>query len=530
VKFGGRLRVSQDTNYSDNNHNGVLTYSGTPAVAATSTPAVTPLEAYKNGTPSQLLIVSGDQRAQLAYADAGLYAEDDWKLRPNLTLSYGMRFESQSGISDKADFAPRLGLSWGLGSAKSAPKTVLRVGYGIFYDRFTQDLVLQAQRLNGVTEQQTIYTASPTSQIDCPKGSNQPTEFTIAQCTLPVGTSSPTIYQINPNLRAPYTMQTAVSVEQQLGKVGTLSLTYLNSRGVHQFIMENINALQSDGTRPIADNNDNIYQYNSEAIFKQNQLITNVQLRVSQKVSLMGFYALGYANSDSNGASSSPSSLNQHDLSQDYGRAGFDIRNRLFLSGTLQLAHNIRISPFVIANSGAPFNVTTGSDNGDTFYNERPSFGTKGAADVVTNQYGSFDMKPKAGERIIPINYGRGPANVSVNMRLSKTFGFGPELNKGREQTPNQGGGPGGGGRGGPGGGLGGPRGMGGLFGPSNTSRRYNLTFTAMARNLFNTWNPGTPNGNLSSSSFGTSNSLAGGPFSSGSANRRIDLQATFSF
>ena len=65
----------------------------------------------------------------------------------------------------------------------------------------------------------------------------------------------------------------------------------------------------------------------------------------------------------------------QYDLTQDYGRASFDVRNRLFLSGTASLAHNIRISPFVIANSGAPFNITTGTDlNGDSFFNDRPAF------------------------------------------------------------------------------------------------------------------------------------------------------------
>ena len=114
----------------------------------------------------------------------------------------------------------------------------------------------------------------------------------------------------------------------------------------------------------------------------------------------MGFYALGYANSDSSGPSSNPS--NSNDLTQDYGRASFDVRNRLFLSGTASLAHNIRISPFVIANSGAPFNITTGTDlNGDSFYNDRPAFGQlqNGVcpASAVTNQYGCFNLNSEPG-------------------------------------------------------------------------------------------------------------------------------------
>jgi hypothetical protein len=87
---------------------------------------------------------------------------------------------------------------------------------------------------------------------------------------------------------------------------------------------------------------------------------------------------------------------------------------------------------------------------------------------------------------------------------------------------------------GGPGGGLG-PRGLSGGGGnPFNfggsTNRRYNLTFSISARNLLNSANPGLPVGNLSSPFFGQSISIAGGPFSSASANRRIDLQVMFSF
>jgi len=81
--------------------------------------------------------------------DAGLFLQDDWKVRPNITLSYGLRFETQNNFSDKSDFAPRVGLAWGIGgSAKNPPKMVLRAGFGMFYDRFTYDLVETQQRFN----------------------------------------------------------------------------------------------------------------------------------------------------------------------------------------------------------------------------------------------------------------------------------------------------------------------------------------------------------------------------------------------
>jgi RNA recognition motif-containing protein len=98
------------------------------------------------------------------------------------------------------------------------------------------------------------------------------------------------------------------------------------------------------------------------------------------------------------------------------------------------------------------------------------------------------------------------------------------------EARPKEGGG-GGGGRGG------GGRGGGPIFGGggpmnlnSGSDRRYNLTLSASARNIFNKVNLGNPGGVLGSPFFDKFNSLQGGPFSTGVAVRRIDLQATFSF
>ena len=229
------------------------------------------------------------------------------------------------------------------------------------------ELALQQQRLNGVTQQQFIVT-NPQFFL--------PIRRTRARARR---RTSPTIYQANPDLRVPSIMQTGVSVERQLTKNANLSVTYLTSRGVHQFFTENINSPEcvsfpcdaSVAPRPLG-GSDNIYQYQSEGIFKQNQLIINSSIRLGTKLSLFGYYTLNYANSDTGtGASSFPSSSNN--ISLDYGRSAFDIRHRVFFGGTIGLPTLFASARFMTASSGTPYNITTGQDlNGDSIFNDRP--------------------------------------------------------------------------------------------------------------------------------------------------------------
>jgi hypothetical protein len=195
----------------------------------------------------------------------------------------------------------------------------------------------------------------------------------------------------------------------------------------------------------------------------------------------------------------------------------------------------------MIASSGVPYNVTIGNDfNGDSLFNDRPTFATDLSREsVVFTKFGAFDTFPVAGQTLVPINYLTGSTQFTLNLRLSKTFGFGRETGGGGNQaggaggpSPGGGGGHGGHGPGGGSGGFGGgPRaGMGAIFGPSATNRRYNLTLSVNARNVLNRVNLAPPIGNLSSPSFGESISLAGGPYSSSAANRKLELQASFSF
>ena len=531
MRLGGRLRATANSSNSTQNFNGTFTFGAThdPITSA----QVTSLQNFQNGTPTQFTIVSGNPLVEDTFFDVGLYAEDDWKLHPNMTLSYGLRYETQNGIKDHGDFAPRVGFAWGIGGKKNAPpKTVIRTGFGMFYDRFAQNLIMQAERLNGVNQRQITITDpgdnSPKSLANrAALQSLYSTYPTIPASALAAFAAAPTnIYTIDPKLRAPYTIQFAGSVERQITKTATLSGTYIHSHGVHQLFSEVVSVA------PLQ------YQFESGGVFNQNQLITSFNVRAGTRLTIFSFYMFSHANSDTAGATSFASDPVKG-IAADYGRAAFDVHHRLFFGGTVALPHGLRVSPFMVANSGAPFNIITGQDlNGDSIFNDRPSFASSGG---VATDWGTFNLTPGANDPRIPVNLGTSPAQFTLNMRVSKTFGLGPKIEtannnpqqQGDQHRPAGGGRPGGdGGHGpGPGGMAGGPRGgMGGIFGGERTSQRYNLTFSANARNVFNNVNPAPPIGNLSSSLFGQSTALAGGVFNTQSANRRIDLQVMFSF
>jgi hypothetical protein len=571
LKFGGRFRATQETNYSVGGSPGIGGFNGTftfsslnsatdvPPVASPGAPCTLGVnppcpisllyaeqQLASGGTPyaTQLSYTIGQPTSAITYYDFEPYIQDDWRMRPNITISAGLRFETQNSIHDKGDFAPRLGFAWGVRGRSKPPVVVIRGGYGIFYNRFQSSQILQADRFNGIVQQEFVI--------------NNPTCFPGVDVALtsfsgcgPTTSTASSTYQISPTLHAPYTMQGAVSVERQVTKLATVSATYLNSRGFDQFITINANA-PYPGTPCAAPDitstlptcgtvtGGNLYRYVSEGNFKQNQLILNTNIRVGAKLQLFGFYTFGYANSDTAGVSSFPS--NSYDISQDYGRASFDVRHRLFLGGSIALPYLIRLSPFMVVSSGAPFSVTSPIDeNGDEIYNDRPSFvssatcpaGTLPQGTVYCTQLGTFDASGANG-KIVPIYSETGPAHFTLNLRLAKTFGIGPKIKAAANANQAQGGGPpgGGGGRGG----GGGPRGPlfgggGGFNTSSNSDRRYNLTLGVGARNVFNNVNASNPNAVLGSALFDKSNALQGGPFSQGSsANRRIELQATFAF
>jgi hypothetical protein len=520
LNFGTRLRLTHEVNSSTAGFNGNYIYSS--------------LNAYAAGTPSEYTVTAGNPTASVNLFDAGLFFQDDWSVRPNLTFSYGIRYEGQNRISDHNDWAPRLSLSWAPGASNGKKaSTIFRAGYGWFFDRFSAGNVLDAIQQNGTNQQQYVV-KNPTFT------SNAPTAAQLAGSSQ----AAPTLDSIAPNMKAAVSMQAAIGVDHQFGKAVTLSATYINSRGLHQYMSDNINAyipstynaITGTGTRPNGIN-ENIDQFQSGGVYNQNQLTLNYTIR-AKKVSLFGFYTLNFAKSDTSGATYFSS--NQTNPAADYGRATFDVRNRFLLGGNYTAPFGISVSPFLVANSGSPFSITIGQDlNGDNQYNDRPSFATTSSTDTMQTAYGDFDLDPSASASRIAYNAETGPAQFSMNLRLSKTFSIGPRVEGGSGAGASGGGpgGPGGGGHGpgggGPGGGLG-PGGLGGSNGPPRLDqvapRRYSLTFAAMAHNALNHVNLASPVSVLDSPLFGQSNSISGGFFGSSASNRSIDLQATFNF
>jgi hypothetical protein len=190
------------------------------------------------------------------------------------------------------------------------------------------------------------------------------------------------------------------------------------------------------------------------------------------------------------------------------------------------------LSPFMIFSSGSPYNVTVGQDlNGDSIFNDRPAFAANATGICASVTEVCHYSVPTVPYVPIPVNYLTGPSHFTLNLRLAKTIGFGSKGAGPPDRGPGgPGGGPGGGGRGGGGGGGFGRSTSGPFKLGAASNKRYNVTFSVDARNVLNRVNLATPIGNLSSPLFGQSNALAGGPFSSSAANRKIELQAMFSF
>lgn len=513
TKIGGRVRIISETDLELQNYNGMFTFQSLDAYQITEQGLANGLTDTQiralGGGASQFSISTGNPAASLTQVDLGLFVQEDWNVRRNLTLSAGLRFEKQTNINDWTDWAPRVGVAWAIPGKASNPLAVLRVGFGLFFDRVRENLVLDTKRLDGV-QQKAYLIPNPDFYPNIPPESYL-SSFSQDQATRVLG----------PSIKSPYIQQLSVSLERQFFKNTTVSLTFTDVRGYRSLRSRNTNApYPGTSVRPDPGAG-NIFDYESTGHFRQQQFIVNLNSRLNRRFTLFGYYAFNNAHSDTDGAGTFPS--NSYDLAAEYGRAAYDVRHRAMIGGTFYTRFGLAFSPFVVMHTGAPFNITIGGDlNGDGVFNDRPAWATDlSRPSVVQTAWGKFDTQPMAGQTIIPRNLGASPAMFSFNVRVSRSFGFGE-----RKMIADGSGGEMGGGHGGSDSHHGGHDGG----QASSGDRKYTLTLAVAARNLFNNVNLDTPIGTLSSPMFGQSTSIHGFGPGAGSANRTIELQARLSF
>lgn len=532
LRFGGRYRNLKYEDVSPANFNGTYTFAGglAPALDAQERPitggngapimvTISSIERYRRtlalqqrgmsaaeiqalgGGATQFSISGGDPEATISQRDIGLFVQEDWRMRPNFTLALGMRYEAQSNISSNLSFAPRVSFAWSPSVNKAGqPQTVVRGGYGIFYDRIPASLTLQALRFDGLRQQQYIVTDQALLNLFP----------AIPSVAMLGGFAQPqTTRRVSSEITSPYTSQVALSIERSLPRNNVLTTTYIYARALHLLRSRNINAPLPSGQRPQPDLG-NVFSFESSGIFKQHQLIISLNSRWSRKLNFFVNYSLNKADSDTDGISSFPS--NSYDLSEEYGRSALDVRHRLNVSGSYDTVWGINLNGLFLARSGQPFNIVIGHDvNGDLAFTERPAFATDmNAPGVVFSRYGIFNPTPIVGEKLVPRNYGTGPTFYGVNLSVSKTFSFGGKSAP-AAAAPARGGSP---------------------QGPARApDKPYKLTFSVRSYNLFNRNNLGLPVGNLSSPIFGESNTTAS-EFGTNSAtsNRRIWMYVSFAF
>src|SRR6185503_14603783 len=413
LRFGVRLRGVHITDFSPQNFGGTFSFSGGDApeldannqivLDSHNDPVLIPitsLERFRRtllfqGNPdmrelgggvTQFSIAGGNPEVKVSQTEFGVFFQDEWRIRPNLTLTMGLRYEQQTNISSNYNFAPRVFFAWAPGGTSvgagpgappsSSPKMVIRGGMGVFYDRFGERATLLATRFNGVNQQD--FRVFDPSTLDLSTFSlNGVTDVpTVEQ--LASFASPQIVRRIAPDFQAPTFVMTAINFERQLPSKFTFFAVFFNYRGKHLLRVRNINAPlpgtydpddPNSAVRPLGNVGD-VYYYESSAKFNDYRFFGGVRRQMSKGFSVFANFGTGKGKTDTDcifGSISSCFPADTYDLTAEYSRVSFIPGANFFFGGTMILPKlKVNLNPFIVFSSGRPFNVVTGRDtNGD---------------------------------------------------------------------------------------------------------------------------------------------------------------------
>jgi hypothetical protein len=331
----------------------------------------------RSGVPTQPLVIPAANNSYVAG-----FAQDDWRVSPNLTLNLGLRYELDTDVknvsrfpaginplvlpflrgtrhADRNNFAPRVGFNW----ATKDGRTSIHGGYGIYYDRVTLELQSLERGLDGRSlpievRAGNIFFIPPPCLFNPACGQFPPPAPTLANpftgFVLP-GAGAGGINIIDNGLQNPMIQQTNIGIQREFARDFVVRADYLHDFGTHFIIGRTIGQVFN----PVVGGPDLVKNLESSVKTKYDGLLLSVEKRLSHRYQFRASYTLSkafnYANDDQIPFSNGP--VNSNNLQLEYGPTPNDQRHRFTFAGVLDAPYGFRLAPLLTVASGVPMDI-----------------------------------------------------------------------------------------------------------------------------------------------------------------------------
>ncbi len=320
------------------------------------------------------------------------YFQDDWKVRSNVTVNLGLRWEAQVGpyqnnrntpalvelqslgfpsqkSQDWKDIGPRVGVAW---DVAGDGKTVVRAGYGLYYDELFQNVTLYEywsdvrQPVNFLSPSPAPFTAAfYAANRDAVRNSLIDPKFTGQRIQL-----------LSPNLKQPYSHEANVGFSREITPRWSIDADYVHSVGKREIARWWLNRTYTVLGTPVTNLNTSLSpagvfdplhgEYRVEGNRNHSRidaLYIASKLRM-RRAQVMATYSLSKAMDLANDFNSGPGDLTNLNWEGDWGPAANDIRHRFTVGGVVDVGRGFQISSSIQANTGKPFNPIVGYSGG----------------------------------------------------------------------------------------------------------------------------------------------------------------------